>query len=120
MQLCLFLQEPKPFTFARHHGVLRVAGYIQLPTLFHVCGIKVIDAHTCSSNYGRSIDITELQLLGCTIHRLQPNLDTREKQLGAWCQLVKDYCGKKSIYELGVSDASAMDLFYNKALDSML
>lgn len=39
--------------------------------------------------------------------------------MSAWCQLVKDYCQKKNIFELVPADAPNTELFYNKEINSM-
>jgi len=43
----------------------------------------------------------------------QPNLDTRRKQLDAWCSLVLDYCRLKKVCTFDVNDASKFPPFSN-------
>ncbi|CAF0776932.1 unnamed protein product [Brachionus calyciflorus] len=48
---------------------------------------------------------------------LQPNEDTKRKQLDAWCDLVLNYCKFKRIYQLDLNEAQNTELFSNKKLD---
>jgi len=48
---------------------------------------------------------------------LQPNEDTRAKQLDAWCDLVLNYCSHKGIFQIDLTDAQNLELFYNKKID---
>ena len=50
---------------------------------------------------------------GC---RLQPNVDTRAKQVEAWCDLVLAYCKATRTDTLDVTDAAASPLFCNAAI----
>ena len=51
--------------------------------------------------------------------RLQPNLDTRRKQLDAWCSLVLDYCRLKKVCTFDVNDASKFPPFSNGKINRM-
>ncbi|CAF0930444.1 unnamed protein product [Rotaria sordida] len=51
---------------------------------------------------------------------LQPNLDTRRKQLDAWCSLVLDYCRLKKIFTFDVNDAKKFPLFFNTKINRQL
>jgi hypothetical protein len=44
---------------------------------------------------------------------LQPNLDTRRKQLDAWCSFVLDYCRSKKVCTFDVNDANKFPPFSN-------
>jgi ESCRT-II complex subunit VPS25 len=48
---------------------------------------------------------------------LQPNEDTRKKQLDAWCDLVLSYCKQNRIYQLDLIEAQNQELFENKKID---
>ncbi len=50
---------------------------------------------------------------------LQPNLDTRRKQLDAWCSLVLDYCRLKKVCTFDVNDASKFPPFSNAKINRM-
>ena len=47
---------------------------------------------------------------------LQPNSDTRAKQLEAWCDLVLAYFKSTRSYMLDVNEASSSPLFYNEEI----
>eukprot|EP00123_Amoebidium_parasiticum_P000835 comp11734_c0_seq1/m.6321 comp11734_c0_seq1/g.6321 ORF comp11734_c0_seq1/g.6321 comp11734_c0_seq1/m.6321 type:complete len:184 (-) comp11734_c0_seq1:78-629(-) len=47
---------------------------------------------------------------------LQPNAETRSKQVTAWCQMIKDYYRAKGLYELSVQQARNEELFNNEAI----
>ncbi|EDO45855.1 predicted protein [Nematostella vectensis] len=51
---------------------------------------------------------------------LQPNLDTRRKQLDAWCDLVLTYYKQRKAYSMDVTEAQTCDLFYNKSIERKL
>jgi len=51
---------------------------------------------------------------------LQPNLDTRQKQIDGWCALILDYHRQKKQYTLDVNEAQSSDLFNNKSLNRKL
>ena len=51
---------------------------------------------------------------------LQPNADTRRKQIDAWCQLVLSYHQAKKIYLLDVQESVNSDLFNNKSINRQL
>jgi len=51
---------------------------------------------------------------------IQPNIQTREKQLEAWSSLVLDYCQKYSIYSLDLTEAVQSELFYNENINRRL
>jgi ESCRT-II complex subunit VPS25 len=48
---------------------------------------------------------------------IQPNEDTRKKQIDAWCDLVLAYCKQKRIYQLDIADSLTSELFSNKKID---
>lgn len=48
---------------------------------------------------------------------LQPNEDTKRKQIDAWCNLVVEYCKLKRIYQFDLNEMQSSDLFTNKKLD---
>ena len=47
---------------------------------------------------------------------LQPNLETRKKQIDAWCSLVLSYHRHHRVYKLDVVEAQNSALFHNKAI----
>ncbi|CAE1331094.1 VPS25 [Acanthosepion pharaonis] len=51
---------------------------------------------------------------------IQPNIDTRKKQLEAWCFLIHDYCKHHKLYSLDVTEIQSSDLFYNKKINRKL
>ncbi|XP_064646699.1 vacuolar protein-sorting-associated protein 25-like [Lineus longissimus] len=51
---------------------------------------------------------------------IQPNVDTRKKQLEAWCNLVLAYYRHKKLYSLDVGESQTSLLFSNKKLDRKL
>ncbi|CAF1666740.1 unnamed protein product [Adineta ricciae] len=51
---------------------------------------------------------------------LQPNLDTRRKQLDAWCSLILDYCRMKKVCTFDVNDASKFPPFSNAKINRQL
>jgi len=48
---------------------------------------------------------------------LQPNEDTKKKQLDAWCDLVLNYSKKKRIFQIDLIEANENELFFNKSID---
>ena len=50
--------------------------------------------------------------------RIQPNLDTRQKQIEAWCDLVLAYHRHLKLYTLDLSEAQNSALFSNSKLNS--
>lgn len=52
--------------------------------------------------------------------RLQPNVDTRQKQLTAWCSLVLSYCRLNKLYTMTVAEAQEGPLFNNRKLQRIL
>jgi len=52
-------------------------------------------------------------------HRLQPNLQTRDKQLKSWSRLVLDYCQFNKIYSANFEEISNSELFNNRRLNSL-
>lgn len=48
---------------------------------------------------------------------LQPNEDTRKKQMDAWCDLVLAYCKHKRLFQLDLTDSLTSELFSNKKID---
>ncbi|XP_005104944.1 vacuolar protein-sorting-associated protein 25 [Aplysia californica] len=51
---------------------------------------------------------------------IQPNIETRKKQLEAWCTLVLTYQKHMKQYNLDVNEAQNSELFYNKQLNRRL
>ncbi|GFR90554.1 vacuolar protein-sorting-associated protein 25-like [Elysia marginata] len=51
---------------------------------------------------------------------IQPNIETRKKQLEAWCSLVLEYQRHTKQYALDVTEAQSSELFYNKQLNRNL
>ena len=60
------------------------------------------------------------QTCECFFPRIQPNLDTRKKQMEAWCALVLDYHRNNKSYSIDVTEIQASPLFYNKKLNRIL
>lgn len=54
------------------------------------------------------------------LYRIQPNLETRKKQLEAWCSLVLSYQRHTKKYSLDVTEAQNSPLFHNKSINSIL
>lgn len=52
--------------------------------------------------------------------RLQPNVDTRQKQLAAWCSLALSYCRHHKLYTLDVMEAQESPVFNNKKIERIL
>mmetsp|Transcript_14671 Transcript_14671/g.30570 ORF Transcript_14671/g.30570 Transcript_14671/m.30570 type:complete len:182 (-) Transcript_14671:188-733(-) len=48
---------------------------------------------------------------------IQPNEETKQKQLQAWCDLVTDYCRKRRVFEF---DPATFPPFENKAIERSL
>ncbi|KAH0627003.1 hypothetical protein JD844_002354 [Phrynosoma platyrhinos] len=55
-----------------------------------------------------------------TLFRLQPNVDTRQKQLTAWCSLALSYCRVNKLYTMTVAEAQESPLFNNWKLQRIL
>lgn len=53
-------------------------------------------------------------------YRLQPNLDTRKKQIEGWCDLVIAYYKHHKSYILDVNEAQSSEIFCNKKIDRIL
>ncbi|XP_064598356.1 vacuolar protein-sorting-associated protein 25-like [Liolophura sinensis] len=51
---------------------------------------------------------------------IQPNSDTRKKQLEAWCSLVLNYHKQRKVYSLDVNEAQDSPLFHNKKISRKL
>lgn len=51
-------------------------------------------------------------------YRIQPNAETKAKQLEAWRTLVLDYCRVKKVWIIDVNNAVNMPLFYNSSINS--
>lgn len=47
---------------------------------------------------------------------IQPNSDTRQKQLEAWCELVLDYYKSQKSYILDINEAYDKPLFFNQEI----
>lgn len=56
----------------------------------------------------------------CSLDRLQPNVDTRQKQLAAWCSLALSYCRHHRLYTLDVMEAQESPVFNNKKIERIL
>lgn len=48
---------------------------------------------------------------------LQPNEDTRKKQLDAWCDLVLAYCKQKRLFQMDIVESQSSELFNNRKID---
>jgi len=53
-------------------------------------------------------------------YTLQPNLDSRKKQLEAWRSIILDYCQRKGLTSLDLREASNSELFNNTAIQRRL
>uniref|UniRef100_A0A8C5BVT5 Vacuolar protein-sorting-associated protein 25 n=1 Tax=Gadus morhua TaxID=8049 RepID=A0A8C5BVT5_GADMO len=51
---------------------------------------------------------------------LQPNVDTRQKQLAAWCSLALAYCRHHKLYTLDVMESQESPVFNNKKIERKL
>uniref|UniRef100_A0AAR2K8N9 Vacuolar protein-sorting-associated protein 25 n=1 Tax=Pygocentrus nattereri TaxID=42514 RepID=A0AAR2K8N9_PYGNA len=51
---------------------------------------------------------------------LQPNVDTRQKQLAAWCSLVLSYCRHRKLYTVDVLEVQESPVFNNKKIERKL
>ncbi|XP_074628675.1 vacuolar protein-sorting-associated protein 25-like [Acropora palmata] len=51
---------------------------------------------------------------------LQPNLDTRSKQIEGWCDLVLSYYKHHKSYILDINEAQSGEIFFNKKIDRKL
>ncbi|TFK10719.1 Cytosolic carboxypeptidase 6 [Platysternon megacephalum] len=51
---------------------------------------------------------------------LQPNVDTRQKQMTAWCSLVLSYCRLNKQYTMTLMEAQESPLFNNRKLQRKL
>lgn len=54
------------------------------------------------------------------VFSLQPNVDTRQKQLAAWCSLALSYCRHHKLYTLDVLEAQESPVFNNKKIERIL
>lgn len=54
------------------------------------------------------------------LHRIQPNDETREKQLETWCDLVLSYARHEKLETLDVDEAAASKLFRNSDIQRAL
>lgn len=50
-------------------------------------------------------------------YTLQPNEDTRAKQVEAWSDLILSYCKLNKLFQLSMADLQRLDLFNNKKID---
>lgn len=55
---------------------------------------------------------------GVSMFRLQPNVETRKKQLDAWRTLLLDYCRAQKICVIDVNDRDHLPVFNNTAISS--
>lgn len=69
---------------------------------------------------GRSILWTVHCILCISLSSLQPNVDTRQKQLAAWCSLALSYCRHHKLYTLDVLEAQESPVFNNKKIERIL
>lgn len=53
-------------------------------------------------------------------YTLQPNLETRRKQLEAWRSIVLDYCQRHNLTSLDVREASSWPVFNNASIQRRL
>ncbi len=76
--------------------------------------------HSSESTHA-SLELVKLNT-DCAIldRRLQPNLDTRQKQLDAWAALVLSYHKHRRSYTLDVVESQASPLFHNKSINRIL
>merc|ERR1711973_78925 len=51
---------------------------------------------------------------------IQPNLDTRRRQIEGWSELVLSYFKHKKLFNLDVTEAQSSPLFYNKKIERKL
>uniref|UniRef100_A0A671LY48 Vacuolar protein-sorting-associated protein 25 n=1 Tax=Sinocyclocheilus anshuiensis TaxID=1608454 RepID=A0A671LY48_9TELE len=51
---------------------------------------------------------------------LQPNVDTRQKQLAAWCSLVLSFCRQSKLFTLDVLEAQESAVFNNNRIHRKL
>ncbi|XP_078501486.1 vacuolar protein-sorting-associated protein 25 [Lissotriton helveticus] len=51
---------------------------------------------------------------------LQPNVDTRQKQLAAWCSLVLSYCRHNKLFNMTILEAQESPIFNNKKIQRKL
>lgn len=63
---------------------------------------------------------SHLWLVSLCVDRLQPNVDTRQKQLAAWCSLALSYCRHHKLYTLDVMEAQESPVFNNKKIERIL
>lgn len=69
----------------------------------------------------KSVTAHLLFFLMCVfVDRLQPNVDTRQKQLAAWCSLALSYCRHHKLYTLDVMEAQESPVFNNKKIARIL
>ena len=61
-----------------------------------------------------------LNIFSAWCFRIQPNSDTRKKQLEGWCHVVLSYYRHHKLYSLDVVEAQSSDIFYNKKLNRIL
>lgn len=78
---------------------------ILVSSLFHVFPVRYILVFT--------IDC-------CLFGRLQPNDETREKQLSTWSELILSYTKSKKIERFVVSELLTTELFHNRAINRSL
>ena len=82
-----------------------------------------LQGHKLDVRFRMTVDtLFALNYLHCGIlcFRLQPNLDTRKKQLEGWSALILDYHKVNKKYTLDVVEAQTSELFYNKKIDRKL
>jgi len=52
------------------------------------------------------------------MYRIQPNAETRKKQLDAWRSLVLDYCRTQKVCVIDVREGDCLPVFNNTAISS--
>lgn len=52
------------------------------------------------------------------VHRIQPNSETRKKQLDAWRTLLLDYCRTQKVCIIDVREGDCLPVFNNAAISS--
>ncbi|KAK2167232.1 hypothetical protein NP493_1285g00052 [Ridgeia piscesae] len=64
--------------------------------------------------------LLDLSIKKILLKSLQPNVDTRKKQLDAWCSLVLAYFKHNKAYTLDVSESQSTPLFHNDKINRKL
>jgi len=66
------------------------------------------------------LDVFEITIIigSIMINRIQPNVETRRKQLDAWRTLVLDYCRTQKVSVIDVREGDLLPVFNNTAISS--